>query len=199
MAHHSPRVLEWPGWSWEKSAKKFVDFHPHGSNFLAWIEPRGPRKSSANDRYDVSMTCTLTTSGRPHLLTAVCMDPPSPPWSVGGLGILPCHTSQARTRNKTDQASPNLFPPFLLLVMNSKRLWATAATIFALSAFSPHSSVVWAQVPMAVCSPGWEWVCFVLASSSKKQGRLCLRERSPVDCMPCRIRTRLGKIRVLFL
>ena len=32
-----------------------------------------------------------------------------------------------------------------------------------------------------------------------ERGCLCFRGRSPVDCVPCRIGTRLGKIPVLFL
>jgi len=41
--------------------------------------------------------------------------------------------------------------------MNSKRLWATTATIFALSVFGPRSSGVWAAT-RAMCLEGWEWV-----------------------------------------
>ena len=89
-----------------------------------------------------------------------------------GLGILPYLTYLQASDNPTAK-------PLLLLIMNSKRLWATAAAIFALSAFGLHSSVVWAQKPTAVCLSDWEWVCFIQACSSSKRGRLCLRRRSP--------------------
>ena len=52
--------------------------------------------------------------------------------------------------------------------MNSKRLWATTAILFALSASGPNSSGVWAQTEQAVCSPGWEWVRFIYTPSLRK-------------------------------
>ena len=52
--------------------------------------------------------------------------------------------------------------------MNPKRLWATAAAIFVLPAFGPHSYGVRAQNVMAVCRRGWEWVRPVQICSLEK-------------------------------
>jgi len=55
--------------------------------------------------------------------------------------------------------------------MNSKQLWATIATILALSAFDPRSSGVWAQLDAPVCHAGWEWVrpIYILFASKNRK------------------------------
>ena len=88
--------------------------------------------------------------------------------------------------------------------MNSKRLWATTAAFFALSAFGPHSFRVRAQSEMAVCSPGWEWVrrdSELLPPSHLSPPRKGLVVIFLVGAHVrivylCRTRTRLGKIHV---
>ena len=90
-------------------------------------------------------------------------------------------------------------PPSLVPIsMNSKRLWATAATIFVLSALGPHSSGVWAQNDTAVCGQGWDWVRLVQIFSLNKN-ILEFDERSSVDFIPCRTGTRLGKMLAVLL
>ena len=84
--------------------------------------------------------------------------------------------------------------------MNSKRLWATTAILFALSASGPTSSGVWAQTEQAVCAAGWDWVRFIYTSSSRKSKQETARGLVGAHMrivFVCRTRIRLGRIRVL--
>jgi len=77
--------------------------------------------------------------------------------------------------------------------MNSKRLWAATAAIFALSVLDPRSSGVWAAT-RAMCLAGWEWVrsVHVLFVSEKTTVRTFLG-RSRVDCTPLQNQNSLGQ------
>ena len=81
--------------------------------------------------------------------------------------------------------------------MNSKRLWATTATIFSLSVFGPRSSGVWAQSKQAVCPAGWEWVRFILNLPIPKKPACSFVDAHIRIVFLCRTRISLGKIHVL--
>jgi len=83
--------------------------------------------------------------------------------------------------------------------MNSKRLWATTAILFALSASGPNFSGVWAQSEQAVCSPGWDWVRFIYTPSFRNPQKETVRGLVGAHMQfvfVCRTRIHLGKIRV---
>ena len=84
--------------------------------------------------------------------------------------------------------------------MNSKQLRVTVAAIFALSAYGPRSSGVWAQTDeMAACRAGWEWVRPIQSCSPLTTKTSCCRffvGAHVWNAYLCRTRIRLGKIRV---
>jgi len=81
--------------------------------------------------------------------------------------------------------------------MTSKRLWVTTAIILALSTSGPHSSGVWAQSKPAVCAEGWEWVGSLNLIVTKKKTACGFVGADMWIVFLRRVKTPLGKIRVL--